>query len=157
MVIKATDRLLECTRCSDFDWVWLQSQNLHTRLRYKYKGSIHLPFLKIVSSIHSISKLVVLSNPIHSFHDAVSSNSPSLIFHYFLARLHLPIKMINILPFALVGILATAATSSPFIHKRQDGQQVVFRSDLKQGMGQSPEFKNVYCKPKENSVVSSDL
>ena len=54
--------------------------------------------------------------------------------------------MINILPIALAGMLATAATSTPFNHKRQDGQQVIFRSDLKQGEGQSPEFKNVFCK-----------
>ena len=57
--------------------------------------------------------------------------------------------MINILPIAVAGLLATVVSSTPFNHKRQDGQQVIFRSDLKQGEGQSPEFKNVFCKPKE--------
>ena len=53
----------------------------------------------------------------------------------------------NILPIALVSMLATAVTSTPLNHNRQDGQQVIFRSDLKQGEGQSPEFKNVFRKP----------
>ena len=58
--------------------------------------------------------------------------------------------MIHILPIALITMLATAVTSTPFAHKRQEGQQVIFRSDLKQGEGQSPEFKNVFRKPKEH-------
>lgn len=57
--------------------------------------------------------------------------------------------MVKILPIALVGVLAAAVTSTPLNHKRQDGQQVIFRSDLKQGEGQSPEFKNVLCKYEE--------
>ena len=53
--------------------------------------------------------------------------------------------MINILPIAFTSMLAAAVTSTPFkIQTRQDGQQVIFRSDLKQGEGQSPEFKNVF-------------
>lgn len=51
--------------------------------------------------------------------------------------------MVNFLSIALAGILAATVSSTPFNHKRQDGQQVIFRSDLKQGDGQSPEFKNV--------------
>ena len=51
--------------------------------------------------------------------------------------------MINILPFALASMLAATVSSTPFAQKRQDGQQVIFRSDLKQGEGQSPEFKGV--------------
>ena len=53
--------------------------------------------------------------------------------------------MITILPLALAGMLAAAVTSTPFHPKRQeDGQQVIFRSDLKQGEGQSPEFKDLF-------------
>ena len=53
--------------------------------------------------------------------------------------------MITILPLALIGMLAAAATSTPFHPKRQaNGQQVIFRSDLKQGEGQSPEFKDLF-------------
>ena len=63
--------------------------------------------------------------------------------------------MIHILPIALAGILATAATSTPFNHKRQEGQQVIFRSDLKQGEGQSPEFKNVFRKQISNADVQT--
>ena len=55
--------------------------------------------------------------------------------------------MVKSLSIALAALLAATATSTPFNHKRQDdGQQVIFRSDLKQGDGQSPEFKNVLCK-----------
>ena len=63
--------------------------------------------------------------------------------------------MLYILPIALAGMLAIAVTSTPLNHKRQDGQQVIFRSDLKQGEGQSPEFKNVLRKPKETSSMHS--
>ena len=61
--------------------------------------------------------------------------------------------MVNILPIMLASMLAAAVSSTPVHHKRQDGQQVTFRSDLKQGEGQSPEFKNVLCKPKEASSI----
>ena len=64
--------------------------------------------------------------------------------------------MINIFQIALVGILATAVTSTPFNHKRQDGQQVIFRTDLKQGEGQSPEFKNVFRKRKDMISTSKE-
>ena len=53
--------------------------------------------------------------------------------------------MITILPLTLAGILAAAVTSTPLHPKRQEnGQQVIFRSDLKQGEGQSPEFKDLF-------------
>lgn len=59
-------------------------------------------------------------------------------------------KMINIISITLIGMLATAVTSTPFKYKRQYGQQVIFRTDLRAditpGVGQSPEFKNVYRK-----------
>lgn len=65
--------------------------------------------------------------------------------------------MIKILSIALIGMLATAATSTPFKHRRQYGQQVIFRSDLRAdttpGVGQSPEFKGVYRKPMETPSI----
>ncbi|KAL9135967.1 MAG: hypothetical protein Q9175_002830 [Cornicularia normoerica] len=61
--------------------------------------------------------------------------------------------MVKILLIALVGVLAAAVTSTPLNHKRQDGQQVIFRSDLKQGEGQSPEFKNVLLSHVKTNVT----
>ena len=54
--------------------------------------------------------------------------------------------MIKVLPITLFAVLAATVSSTPLNHRRQDGQQVIFRTDLKQGEGQSPEFKNVFCK-----------
>lgn len=61
--------------------------------------------------------------------------------------------MVNFLSIALAGILAATVSSTPFNHKRQDGQQVIFRSDLKQGDGQSPEFKNVLLSHTKTNVT----
>ncbi|KAL8922156.1 MAG: hypothetical protein Q9208_005351 [Pyrenodesmia sp. 3 TL-2023] len=45
---------------------------------------------------------------------------------------------------ALLAALAASVTSTPTHHKRQEPSgPVVFRSDLKQGEGQSPMFKNL--------------
>lgn len=51
--------------------------------------------------------------------------------------------MINILTIALAAMLAATVASMSNTYQRQSGQQVIFRSDLKQGEGQSPEFKDV--------------
>ena len=66
--------------------------------------------------------------------------------------------MITILPLALISMLAAAATSTPFHPKRQaNGQQVIFRSDLKQGEGQSPEFKDLFRTQQKKAPSSKPL
>lgn len=60
--------------------------------------------------------------------------------------------MIKILKIGLTGMLAAIVASTPVSQKRQDGQQVIFRSDLKQGQGQSPEFKNVLLSHAKTNV-----
>ena len=51
--------------------------------------------------------------------------------------------MYNILTITLAAIFVATVASTPVNQKRQNGQQVIFRSDLKQGEGQSPEFKDL--------------
>ena len=58
----------------------------------------------------------------------------------------------------VVALLATAAISTPVKHRRQEPtSSVIFRSDLKSGEGQSPEFKNLLCKSKKVISLAKNL
>ena len=154
----AAKHLLEVCATFRSEWVGL----VLVRLRFSKPGLVHeykssCPFLDF-SNIQFLFQFIKyhLGRPFprHSFLLSLflqsTQRSKIPTFTLLLSnKLHSPIEMINIIPIALVGMLATAVTSTPFSYKRQDGQQVIFRSDLKQGEGQSPEFKNVFRKSKE--------
>ena len=109
--------------------------------RVKYLRSNTLSFRKVFleqSTTHSLHSLFV-----KRYIFPVDTRLKNRLFH---PQPHpTEYKMIHILPLALIGVLAAAVTSTPFHPKRQEtGQQVIFRSDLKQGEGQSPEFKDLF-------------
>ncbi len=55
--------------------------------------------------------------------------------------------MVGVRSMTLLAMLATAVVSSPTNLKRQTPTDiVVFRTDLREGEGQSPRFKNLLCK-----------
>ncbi|KAL8871014.1 MAG: hypothetical protein Q9174_003072 [Haloplaca sp. 1 TL-2023] len=62
--------------------------------------------------------------------------------------------MVGVLSTALYGMLATAVVASPVNIKRQsDGDVFVFRSDLREGDGQSSEFKGLLLSVASNAIT----
>ena len=154
-VVDGAVRMLKYAQRSEFHGVWPSSPMFRARSEHLAWIQKAVVFLSLSCMLNLPSRVIpsALYNSIHL--DAPRSKSPTFIWSI-PHRLRLPIKMIKVFQMALVGMLATAVTSTPIKHKRQDGQQVIFRTDLKQGEGQSPEFKNVFCKHKDMISLSKD-
>ena len=93
--------------------------------------------------LSSLQRILFIRSFYQDIYSAIDTRLKNCLLH---PQAHpAPLGMITILPLALIGMLAAAVSSTPFHPKRQaDGQQVIFRSDLKQGEGQSPEFKDLF-------------